>query len=216
MSAKRTFTQNELLVVIAIIAILAAMLLPALSQAREKGRAISCVSNMKQIGIAVVLYADDHDEVCIPGCVQPVSGVFFSANYQLYHRGYLGDINVWICPSCQNTTNPNAGGYGPNLRHVHRDCNWSSGQERRQSQIKRPSEVISFCETSGYHVDTGYTYGFCPRCSTSSWAPNIYPYCISLRHNNRVGVLFLDAHVEAVGYSQVRGNANDMWGHSGL
>jgi prepilin-type N-terminal cleavage/methylation domain-containing protein len=62
-SQKRGFTLIELLVVIAIIAILAAILFPVFAKAREKARQISCVSNMKQIGLGILQYCQDSDEL---------------------------------------------------------------------------------------------------------------------------------------------------------
>ena len=62
MCKQKAFTLIELLVVIAIIAILAAILFPVFAQAREKARAVSCLSNLKQIGLACMMYVQDYEE----------------------------------------------------------------------------------------------------------------------------------------------------------
>src|SRR5262245_5331462 len=102
---RRGFTLIELLVVIAIIAILAAILFPVFAQAREKARAATCVSNLKQLGLGMLMYAQDYDET-IPqwkwdqsyasGNVSKnnATSIWWNAIYP-----YVKNVGVYACPS---------------------------------------------------------------------------------------------------------------------
>ncbi len=109
-SLQRGFTLIELLVVIAIIAILAAILFPVFAQARERARAISCVSNMKQIGLGLIMYTQDYDEtypaaqsITAPINGEPVGGFNSSVRWRTpidtQLSPYIKNDAVWGCPS---------------------------------------------------------------------------------------------------------------------
>lgn len=102
---KRGFTLIELLVVIAIIAILAAILFPVFARAREKARQASCQSNLKQIGLAWIMYATDYDGYFV-NVLTPCAGAEPGnewARHPIYCRlnPYVKNWQLWRCPSCR-------------------------------------------------------------------------------------------------------------------
>lgn len=96
LSARRGFTLIELLVVIAVIAILAAILFPVFSQAREAARRAACTSNIKQIGLALQTYATDYDEVLPPSQLPPTGA---NVSWPTMVFPYVKNEGVFVCPS---------------------------------------------------------------------------------------------------------------------
>jgi prepilin-type N-terminal cleavage/methylation domain-containing protein len=97
---EKGFTLIELLIVISIIAILAALLLPALRTAKEKGRETLCKSNMKQIGLAITMYSSDNDGwVKLSNADLPNSEFKQYWNYLLYSGNYISTPSIFLCPS---------------------------------------------------------------------------------------------------------------------
>ena len=183
--ASRAFTLIELLVVIAIIAILAAILFPVFAQAREKARQASCLSNVKQITIAHLMYAQDWDEGLI--------GYYAAQDRKLLLYPYIkqgkgnadrSSIDLWRCPS--NKLPTQSASYGFNV-----NTNWAN-----LAEFGAPAESVLMS-------DSGLNDAKAPVTATHLWPPSRLgsgggesrPVA---RHNEFVTVGFLDGHAKAM------------------
>ena len=209
---KKRFTLIELLVVIAIIAILAAMLLPAPNQARERGRMATCQSNMKQIGTASALYCNDYNGYILAARFWTgwgdMGGMWwndiwcYNMNGLKYTPFAPGVRSVWACP----TLGPANDLIGTYNRVSNRDWPWKgTGKWYRIEGVPNASKVVFLVEgATETGVDMQMTGGAYPLRLDGSRVE--YLARMSFPHNNRMGISYLDGHVASAGTAEIDEN----------
>ena len=207
----RGFTLIELLVVIAIIAILAAILFPVFARAREKARQTSCLSNLKQIGLANMMYAQDYDE-------RLVNQFSYSPSPHLYWwfdllMPYMNNYQIIECPSggfpyhpTYNTTNrppglPQVGTLSYALAHISHDANHVAITPQggaKLAAIPEPAGTINFFDSNNHQMFTGGSADYrllniMDGGSTSR---------VAERHNDGFNCAFVDGHAKWLNSTQ--------------
>jgi prepilin-type N-terminal cleavage/methylation domain-containing protein len=193
---RRAFTLVELLVVVGVIAVLVGLLMPALGAARNQSRSVQCLSNLRQIGMAALMYAQDTKQWVsfVPAVPGPPPKPAIDRKELLYPYLYMGkdnldlsDRDVWTCPANTRPEEETSYGFNTKLNGV------------RIARIRRSSETVAI-------VDAGLKDQplFAPSTATHCWSPGTPSTPSSCRPNHlrhprlRVSVAFVDGHGEAM------------------
>jgi prepilin-type N-terminal cleavage/methylation domain-containing protein/prepilin-type processing-associated H-X9-DG protein len=215
MQRRKGFTLIELLVVIAIIAILAAILFPVFAQARDKARAAACLSNAKQIALALTMYTNDHDGTYPTKWISRGS---YALRWNQSLQPYVKNIGVWSCPSHKVRLpygDPNSGGlwwdwgvsYGMN-EDGFGYWNQEAGFPINEAQIGYPAETMYCSETKDNDntsrnppyigEDTGRNAAVCPQGITKRFGHAAETGTVTGRHQGGYHAVFADGHAKWV------------------
>ncbi len=211
----------ELLVVIAIIAILAAILFPVFARARENARRASCLSNLKQIGLGVMMYAQDYDER-YPQAYNYTTAKFWRDTIQPYTKS----TQVFICPSSSSTDTLN-GNYGANTRLF--PFSTYSPNSISLAAVPSPSTGYMLLDYGTYYAsysnvsgDSSTSHSFLPGMgqeganSHCKMSGSTYPVpladCQGGRHFVGVNIAFADGHAKWLKSSVVVDEARKVAG----
>jgi prepilin-type N-terminal cleavage/methylation domain-containing protein/prepilin-type processing-associated H-X9-DG protein len=236
---RRGFTLIELLVVIAIIAILAAILFPVFAKAREKAKQASCLSNLKQLSLAVLMYCGDYDDVF------PKAGDW-GVSQNEYHlwdmlAPYVKNDAIWACPSGDYTLNtypapPGGGnewwstsvhecGYGYNFM-LAPEGNLSWRSMMKLTQIRYPADCFLLGDAMNldicWQINRLAYAGVCPWQLPSGDCNNLAEWQQSdnTRHNGGENIAYVDGHAKwqsanaILQAAQAPGGCNNnFWGY---
>lgn len=226
LSSEKGFTLIELLVVVAIIAVLVALLLPSLSQAREMGKSIACASNLRQVGISIIYYADENrdymplqawNDMAPAGWTFPYGSYWFQRIYPyLNNSAYPAkstnfEINkALVCPS-DNDQRFKSVTDAKLLSNYMYSCKlgniWGYGygdgekyyHPRHRTSCPEPTKAVVMVD------------GNCSTYNTCAMdvGYDVYTLVISSRHLKRTNTLYIDGHADRVDLYRL--SPTDVW-----